>query len=98
VVWVPATIWLLATGSTGWGIFLGIYGAAGISSVDNFIRPWLIARGADLPLLLTLLGALGGAFAFGLLGLFLGPVLLAVTYSVIKEWAQDGRGRGPAVM
>ncbi|WP_159350057.1 AI-2E family transporter [Roseomonas harenae] len=98
VVWIPATIWLLATGSTGWGIFLGVYGAAGISSVDNFIRPWLIARGADLPLLLTLLGALGGAFAFGLLGLFLGPVLLAVTYSVIKEWAQDGRGRGPAAM
>ncbi|MFH5926236.1 AI-2E family transporter [Roseomonas xinghualingensis] len=93
VVWIPATIWLLASGSTGWGIFLGIYGAAGISSVDNFIRPWLIARGADLPLLLTLLGALGGAFAFGLLGLFLGPVLLAVTYTVIKDWSQDGQSR-----
>lgn len=63
-----------------------LYGAGGISSVDNFIRPWLIARGADLPLLLTLLGALGGAFAFGLLGLFLGPVLLAVGFTILKEW------------
>jgi len=99
VVWVPATIWLLASGSTGWGIFLGIYGAAGISSVDNFIRPWLIARGADLPLLLTLLGALGGAFAFGLLGLFLGPVLLAVTFTVIKDWTQDEQGpKSPRAM
>ena len=94
VVWVPATIWLLANGSTGWGIFMGVYGAFGISSVDNFIRPWLISRGADLPLLLTLLGALGGAFAFGLLGLFLGPVLLAVAFTIVKEWAQDGHGRG----
>ncbi|HEY8610079.1 MAG TPA: AI-2E family transporter [Roseomonas sp.] len=94
VVWIPATIWLLANGNTGWGIFMGLYGAFGISSVDNFIRPWLIARGADLPLLLTLLGALGGAFAFGLLGLFLGPVLLAVAYTIIKEWTSEGQGRG----
>jgi predicted PurR-regulated permease PerM len=64
-----------------------LYGALGISSVDNFIRPWLIARGADLPLLLTILGALGGVFTFGILGLFLGPVLLAIGYSLIKEWA-----------
>ncbi|SHJ45076.1 Predicted PurR-regulated permease PerM [Roseomonas rosea] len=99
VVWIPASIWLLANGSTGWGIFMALYGAFGISSVDNFIRPWLIARGADLPLLLTLLGALGGAFAFGLLGLFLGPVLLAVAFTVIKDWAQDGQSRsGPMAM
>ena len=99
VVWIPATIWLLANGSTGWGIFMALYGAFGISSVDNFIRPWLISRGADLPLLLTLLGALGGAFAFGLLGLFLGPVLLAVAFTIIKEWTQEGHGRsGPTAM
>ncbi len=87
LVWLPAAVWLLASGSIGWGIFMLAYGALGISSVDNFIRPWLIARGADLPLLLTILGALGGVFAFGFLGLFLGPVLLAVGYSIIKEWA-----------
>ncbi|MCR0985507.1 AI-2E family transporter [Roseomonas populi] len=99
VVWIPATIWLLASGSTGWGIFMGLYGAFGISSVDNFIRPWLISRGADLPLLLTLLGALGGAVAFGLLGLFLGPVLLAIVFTIIKDWTQEGGGRsGPMAM
>ncbi|HEV7268033.1 MAG TPA: AI-2E family transporter [Falsiroseomonas sp.] len=90
LVWVPATIWLLAQGEWGWGIFMGLYGALGISSVDNFIRPWLISRGADLPLLLTLLGAIGGVLAFGFLGLFLGPVLLAVGYSLIKDWAGGG--------
>jgi predicted PurR-regulated permease PerM len=63
--------------------------------VDNVIRPWLIARGADLPLLLTILGALGGVFAFGFLGLFLGPVLLALGYSLLKEWAS--KGADPAV-
>lgn len=87
LVWIPASIWLFASGSTGWGIFLALYGALGISSVDNVIRPWLIARGADLPLLLTILGALGGVFAFGFLGLFLGPVVLALGYSLLKDWA-----------
>ncbi|WP_376090020.1 AI-2E family transporter [Roseomonas sp. CCTCC AB2023176] len=93
LVWIPAAIWLFVNDSPGWGVFMLVYGAAGISSVDNFIRPWLIARGADLPLLLTILGALGGAFAFGFLGLFLGPVLLAVAYTVVKDWASDGATR-----
>ena len=96
LVWLPAAIWLMASGSIGWGIFMLVYGAAGISSVDNFIRPWLIARGADLPLLLTILGALGGVFAFGFLGLFLGPVLLALGYSLIKEWAAGPREEASA--
>ncbi len=87
VVWIPATLWLFTQGQNGWGIFMGLYGALGISSVDNVIRPWLISRGADLPLLLTLLGALGGVFAFGFLGLFLGPVLLAVGFTLLQDWA-----------
>jgi len=88
LVWIPATIWLFAQGETGWGVFMGLYGAFGISSIDNVIRPWFISRGADLPLLLTLLGALGGVLAFGFLGLFLGPVLLAVGFSLLKDWAE----------
>lgn len=87
VVWIPATLWLFGQGETGWAIFLGLYGTFGISSVDNVIRPWLISRGADLPLLLTLLGALGGVLAFGFLGLFLGPVLLAVGFTLVLDWA-----------
>ncbi|SDB68347.1 AI-2E family transporter [Belnapia rosea] len=90
VVWIPATLWLFSQGATGWAIFLGFYGAFGISSADNVIRPWLISRGADLPLLLTLLGALGGVFAFGFLGLFLGPVLLAVGFTLLRDWATEG--------
>ncbi|MDJ0391390.1 AI-2E family transporter [Roseomonas sp. E05] len=89
LVWLPAGLWLLSQGSTGWGIFLLLYGAFGISSVDNFIRPWLISRGADLPLLLTILGALGGVLAFGFLGLFLGPVLLAVGFTLLRDWAEE---------
>jgi predicted PurR-regulated permease PerM len=87
LVWVPASLWLLTQGQTGWGIFMALYGGLVISSVDNFIRPWAIARGANLPLLLTLLGALGGVFAFGFLGLFLGPVVLAVGYTLMLEFA-----------
>lgn len=95
LVWLPASLWLLMQGQTGWGIFLFVYGAAGISSVDNFIRPWLISRGADLPFLLTLLGALGGVFAFGLIGLFLGPAVLAVGFSLLKDWAEERRAAPP---
>ena len=91
VVWFPAVLWLFAQEKTAWAVFLLVYGAFGISSADNVIRPWLISRGADLPLLLTLLGALGGVFAFGFLGLFLGPVLLAVGYTLLRDWA-----KGPA--
>jgi predicted PurR-regulated permease PerM len=64
--------------------------------VDNVIRPWLISRGADLPLLLTMLGAIGGVLAFGFLGLFLGPVLLAVGYTLLKDWAGEGKARPEA--
>lgn len=96
LVWVPATVWLFVQGSWGWGLFMAIYGTAGISSVDNVIRPWLISRGANLPLLLTMLGAIGGVLAFGFLGLFLGPVVLAVGYSLLKDWAGAGASRGGA--
>jgi predicted PurR-regulated permease PerM len=97
VIWIPAAIWLFVQGSWGWGLFMALYGGLVVSSVDNIIRPWMISRGADLPLLLTLLGAIGGVLAFGILGLFLGPVLLAVGYTLIKDWAEEGaQGRAGA--
>lgn len=86
MVWLPAALWLFASGETGWGLFMLAWGAGVISMADNVIRPYFIARGASLPFLLTMLGVLGGAIAFGLLGVFVGPVLLAVGFTLIAEW------------
>ncbi len=95
LIWIPAALWLLTQGETAWGIFMAAYGALVISSVDNIIRPWAIARGANLPLLLTLMGALGGVLAFGFLGLFLGPVVLAVGYTLLLQFASGAAEEGP---
>jgi predicted PurR-regulated permease PerM len=88
VVWIPAALWLLGSGHVAWGIFLIVYGGVAVSGADSVIRPWFIARGAHLPFLLTILGVLGGALAFGLLGIFLGPVLLGVGFTLMNEWAK----------
>jgi predicted PurR-regulated permease PerM len=95
LVWIPASLWLFTQGETGGGIYMALDGGLVISSVDNVIRPWAIARGANLPLLLTLLGALGGVFAFGFLGLFLGPVVLAVGYTLLLEFAGKPEDQRP---
>lgn len=87
VVWIPCALWLLASGHLGWGIFLLIYGVVAVSGADSVIRPYFIARGAQLPFLLTMLGVLGGALAFGLLGIFVGPVLLGVGFTLVSEFA-----------
>lgn len=86
MLWIPATIWLYYQGEVGWAIFMFIWGAALISSVDNFLKPYLISQGASLPFILVLLGVLGGLVAFGFVGVFLGPTLLAVGYSLVREW------------
>ena len=87
LVWVPAALWLLSARHMGWAVFLGAYGLFAISGSDNVIRPYFIARGAQLPFLLTILGVLGGALAFGLLGIFLGPVLLGIGFTLATEFA-----------
>jgi len=89
LVWVPAGLWLINEGQTGWGIFVLLWGFVVVSSVDNIIKPLLISRGSDLPFIIVLLGVLGGAIAFGLIGVFLGPVLLAVGYALLREWLAD---------
>jgi predicted PurR-regulated permease PerM len=86
LVWLPAALWLFHQGSNGWGVFMLIWGV-GVSTVDNFVKPWLISKGSDLPFLLMLFGVLGGALAFGFIGFFIGPTLLAVGYRLVKEWA-----------
>jgi len=92
VVWIPAALWLMSKGDTLWGVALMVYGVVAISGSDSVIRPFFIARGAHLPFLLTMLGVLGGALAFGLLGVFVGPVLLGVGYTLVLEYG-DGEVR-----
>jgi predicted PurR-regulated permease PerM len=92
VVWIPCALWLMSSGHLGWGVFLAVYGVVAVSGADSVIRPWFIARGAQLPFVLTVLGVLGGAIAFGLLGIFLGPVLLGIGYTLVNEWAVADAG------
>jgi predicted PurR-regulated permease PerM len=86
LVWGGAAVWLYAQGEPGWSIFMVIYGIAVISSVDNFVKPILMSRAGGLSMLLAVLGVFGGAIAFGFIGLFVGPALLAVGWSVTKAW------------
>lgn len=90
LIWLPAALWLFHQGSTGWGIFMLIWGV-GVSSVDNFVKPWLISQGSAMPFLLIFFGVLGGALAFGFIGVFIGPTLLAVGYRLVAEWFATGR-------
>ena len=90
VIWIPAALWLMSTSHVAWGIFLATYGVVAVSGADSIIRPWFISRGAQLPFMLTVLGVLGGAVAFGLLGIFLGPVLLGIGFTLVNEWVEPG--------
>jgi len=88
LVMAGAVIWLFSTGSTGWGIALLVW-SVGVVSIDNILRPILIKKGADLPLLLIFAGVIGGLVGFGVVGLFIGPAVLAVAYTLITSWVAD---------
>ena len=83
VVWVPAALYLLATGSVGWAIFMLAWGGV-VSVSDNFIRPMIISRYTPVPTLLVFLGVIGGVSAFGLLGFILGPVILVLATELLR--------------
>ncbi|MCO8164281.1 AI-2E family transporter [Pseudomonas sp. 21LCFQ02] len=91
LVWIPATAWLIFQESYGMAVFLGLWGTFVISGVDNVLKPYLISRGGNLPLVIVLLGVFGGLLAFGFIGLFIGPTLLAVAYSLLNTWVAEGR-------
>jgi predicted PurR-regulated permease PerM len=86
LVWGGASLWLFNHGDQGWAIFLLIYGLLVISTVDNVIKPILISHSSRLPLLLVVLGVLGGVLMFGFIGIFLGPTLLAVGLTLVSHW------------
>ncbi len=87
LVWAPAALWLFHEGHAGWGVFMAAWGVLVISGIDNFVRPYLISRTSNLPFIIVLLGVVGGVMAFGLIGLFLGPVLLAVGFALAREFS-----------
>ncbi|MGO8836228.1 MAG: AI-2E family transporter [Limisphaerales bacterium] len=90
LIWIPAALWLFHQGLTGWGIFLLVWGV-GVSNIDNFVKPWLISQGSDMPFILIFFGVVGGALTFGFIGVFLGPTLLAVGYRLVAEWISTHR-------
>lgn len=91
LIWIPAGLWLLSDGHTARGIVLLVYGSIVVSGADHLVRPYFISRGARLPFLLTVLGVLGGVLAFGVLGIFLGPVLLGVGFTLVMEFIRAER-------
>ena len=88
LVMAPAIIWLYSSGDSLWATVLMIF-AVVAATMDQFIRPVLIRRGADLPMLLILAGVIGGLVGFGMLGIFIGPTILAVAYTLLKAWIDD---------
>ena len=88
-VLVPATVWVYTKGGVVWGTGFLVW-AIFCGTFDNFLRPMLIKRGADLPLLLIFAGVIGGLIAFGVIGLFIGPVVLAVAYTLLVDWVSEG--------
>ncbi|RQW82797.1 MAG: AI-2E family transporter YdiK [Geobacter sp.] len=92
LVLIPAIIWLFWTGETLWGTVLILW-TIPVTILDNFLRPALIRKGANLPLVLIFAGVIGGLVAFGVVGLFIGPVILAVAFTLIQAWIGEEQGR-----
>ena len=89
LIWVPVVFWLGYRGETALAVFLFVWGFFVVSTIDNFIRPYLISQGAKLPLLLIFVGVIGGLFAYGLIGLFIGATLLGVGYTLFRSWLDE---------
>jgi predicted PurR-regulated permease PerM len=85
LIWGGAAWWLFAQEQQAWGVFMILWGVF-VSAVDNFIKPWLIGFGIEMPMSLTILGVFGGFLAFGFLGLFIGPTLIAIMFTLLQAW------------
>jgi predicted PurR-regulated permease PerM len=88
LVLIPAVIWLYYTDQTAWGTVLLVFTILALT-LDNVLRPILIRKGAELPLFLIFAGVIGGLVTFGIAGLFIGPVVLAITYKLLAAWVGD---------
>ena len=95
LIWGGAAWWLFAQDQEIWGVVMIGWGLF-IGMIDNFIKPWLIGFGIEMPMSLTILGVFGGFIAFGFLGLFIGPTLIAITFTLIQAWRAAVSGRPAA--
>jgi predicted PurR-regulated permease PerM len=89
LIWIPSAIWLIQEGAMAWGIFIIIWGLVIGGVLEHLLRPILMAGSGSTPLILILLGVLGGTLAFGFVGIFIGPTLLAVGHGLLQLWT-DG--------
>jgi len=96
LVVVPGTVWLVQQGAPGWAVFLVVWSLAVAIAIDNVLKPIVIGRSSHVPFILIMLGVLGGAAAFGLLGVFVGPTLLAVAHAVLRDWVTIRAGKPSA--
>jgi len=85
LIWGGAAWWLFSHDYQGWGAFMIVWGLL-ISMMDNILKPWLIGLGVRMPMSLTILGVFGGFIAYGFLGLFIGPTLIAVAFVLLEAW------------
>jgi len=96
LVMIPAVIWTFSSGETGWGVFLLIWTLV-FGLMDNVVRPMLIKRGVDLPMTLIFAGVIGGLLTLGLIGIFVGPVILAVAHTLLEAWINVRPAAGAGV-
>lgn len=92
LIWLPIAIWLWSNGAIGLAVFMAVWGLLVVGVVDNVVKSWVLARGAHIPAILALIGAIGGLMTWGVVGIFLGPVILAVCYQILLKWLGDEAG------
>jgi predicted PurR-regulated permease PerM len=85
LIWIPVAVWLAYHDARAWAIFTAAWGIF-INVIDNFIKPYLISQGSSLPIALIFMGVIGGILTFGVIGIFLGPTLLAIGYNLLQLW------------
>lgn len=92
IVWLPAAIYMMFSGNLIFGIVFAIYGFLGVSLIDNFLRPYFLSKNSNLPISIALIGSIGGLYAFGLVGLVLGPLILAYSLILLEFYKQGKLG------
>jgi predicted PurR-regulated permease PerM len=85
LIWGGAAWWLVGQDHPAWAVFMVVWGLL-VNTIDNILKPWLIGLGVDMPMTLTILGVFGGFVAFGFLGLFIGPTLIALAFILLRAW------------